>query len=267
MEYSKIVVLIPHYNNIGGLKKSLDSFWLPETLNVLIVDDGSIEKPVEADLQQLYQDKLNIKVIYNSQNQGIERTLNHGLAFIQENMAANYIARLDCGDICLKERFVQQQEILDKNPEIFLVGSWVSFVDEQLNEFYTYKSPSDHASITNNMYLKCSFIHPSVMFRKSALEEIGLYPTKYEAAEDYAFFFKFVKRYKTYIIPQVLTLCELNAKGISLSKRSIQLKNRLRIILDNPAANPYFILGLIRNSIIYMLPYSFIKKTKRVLFK
>ena len=264
---SDIVILIPHFNNPSGLENSLRSITSPHPLDVLVVDDGSVMKPDEFKLLRLFKDKLKIHFIYNSVNEGIERTLNNGLRYIQEHLMNKYIARLDCGDTCAPDRFIRQKEWLDVHPDIYLIGSWVEFVDEKSKKIYIYKAPSEHHDIVKNMYVKCSFIHPSVMFRTEALNEIGLYPLNYKAAEDYAFFFKFVKKYKTYIIPKVLTYCELNPKGISRMKRHEQQKSKIKVLIENWSPTPYFLLGIIRNYIILLLPYSLVTKAKAILLK
>ncbi|PVY39042.1 glycosyltransferase [Pontibacter virosus] len=262
-----IVILIPHYNNPAGLESSLNSIAFPTPINVLVVDDGSHTKPDEQRLRQRFQDRLSITFLYNQVNEGIERTLNNGLNYIQEQMRCQYIARLDCGDTCAPDRFIKQKQHLDAHPDVYLIGSWVAFVDGEGKKVYTYRAPAEHKDIVKNMYLKCSFIHPSVMFRAAALKEIGTYPVNYKAAEDYAFFFRFIQRYKTYIIPEVLTYCEINTGGISHTKRNVQLKSKIRILLDNKSASPYFVAGLLRNFALRALPYRLVAKAKAILLK
>ncbi|MFD2247687.1 glycosyltransferase [Pontibacter ruber] len=262
-----IVVLIPHYNNPAGLENSLRSIEAPFPVDVLVVDDGSAVKPDEAKLYQLFSESLSLHFLYNPENEGIENTLNNGLKYIQEHMQNKYVARLDCGDTCAPTRLIKQKQYLDSHPDVYLIGSWVEFVNEQGKKIYVYRAPANHDDIINNMYLKCSFIHPSVMFRTAALHEIGLYPLNYKAAEDYAFFFRFTQKYKTHIIPEVLTYCEINPNGISHTKRTIQLKSKIRILLDNRTASPFFVLGLIRNIVLRALPYSVVAKAKALLFR
>lgn len=263
---SDIVVLIPHYNNLAGLKNSLASIHFPAKIDVLVVDDGSSVKPDSNQLNAEFADKLNLHFLFNQQNQGIEITLNNGLSYIQSHMTVRYIARLDCGDLCARDRFSKQKAFLDANEDVYLLGSWVEFFYED-KPVYTYKAPSKHQDIQNNMFLKCSFIHPSVMFRTAALNETGLYPLQYEAAEDYALFFKFVRKFRTHILPEVLTFCELNPKGISRTKRTVQLKSKIKIILENKSLSPFFLLGLGRSFLLFLMPYSVVAKAKAIFLK
>ena len=42
-----LICLIPHYNNPDGLAKSLASIGKDEPCDVLVVDDGSVRKPLD----------------------------------------------------------------------------------------------------------------------------------------------------------------------------------------------------------------------------
>ncbi len=258
----KIAVLIPHYNDIYGLEKSLSSISALEPIDVVIVDDGSKIKPDLVDLKSKFRDINDFFIIYIEENRGIEYALNEGLKFIEKNGRYEYVARLDCGDICHPERFKIQREFLDKNSDIYLVGSWVSFVDTDGKELFPVKYPLKHEKLKKKMYVNNMFIHPSIMFRTSAIDKVGYYPTDIKYAEDYAYFFKFIKNFKTANINKVLLKCEINPSGISLSKRKLQIRNRIAIILQNWDWDICCFYGLSRNILIFFLPYSIIEKMK-----
>lgn len=260
-----IAILIPHYNNYYGLKKSLASITNFEPVDAIIVDDGSIQKPELSELKRLYKQFNDIFIVLLSENKGIEHALNEGLRFIISKNSYKYIARLDCGDTCHPKRFYIQKLFLEQNPEICLVGSWVSFIDLEGKECFTVRPPLKHRQIIKKMFLNNVFIHPSIMLRIDVINHIGNYPINYKYAEDYAYFFKIVKRYQTANINEILVQCESNPQGISESKRRIQLHSRLRIIIENFKWSYYPIVGLIRNLIIYCLPYSLIKRMKRAI--
>jgi glycosyltransferase involved in cell wall biosynthesis len=257
-----ICVLIPHYNALRALEKSLASISNFEPVDVVIVDDGSNIKPDEEELKRKFPQINNIKVILNEKNKGIEHALNDGLKYIIDHNY-KYIARLDCGDLCHPKRFKLQKEFLEKNPSVYLVGTWVEFVDLQGNILFKYTPPTNHEEIKRKMCINNMFIHPSVMFRSEAVKEIGFYPTNRKNAEDYAYFFQFVNRFKTANINKFLLKYEVNPQGLSLSKRKLQIKNRIRIILDNFKPNFWCLYGLLRNLLVYFFPYSTIEFLKR----
>lgn len=260
---NKLVLLIPHYDNPKGLLVSLASIGCNENLDVLIVDDGSNNKFHEIQVKKAFQATGNIFFIYLQQNSGIEIALNKGLAYIIKNKYT-YTARLDCGDVCLGDRFQLQKDFLEEATSISLVGSNVNFVDTNGAYLYTVKVPEKDELIRKKMYVNAMHIHPSIMFRNSIFPKINLYPTAYQAAEDYAFFFNVMNSFKVANINKVLVQCEINPKGISTLMRKKQAKNRIKIILNNFYFGLYPIYGLLRSLLLYITPLSILIKIKKI---
>ena len=223
-----IVLLLPHFNNLIGLNKSLSSITNVEIIDVLIVDDGSVEKPDLSNLQNDYPNINEITVLYLKTNRGIEHALNEGLEYISKIKRHKYIARLDCEDTCHPERFILQKDFLDKNTNIHLVGSFANVIDKSNKVLYCYKEPLNYNEIKRKQYLGDTFIHPSIMFRLDALKVIGFYPTKFIYCEDTALYYNFIKHFETANIPFPLINIYLNPNGITLSKYRKQKLSRLK---------------------------------------
>ena len=184
---NRVALLIPHYNNPQGLADSLASVSAGEHVDAIVVDDGSTRAPLdEALAHAAWQARGEVKFLYLPHNRGIEHALNVGLAVIVES-GYDYAARLDCGDLNLPDRCARQAAFLDAHPDVALVGSAVVFFDETGDRF-TLNQPQSHAEIVRQMHDDNAFTHPAVMFRISAVKEIGLYPTDCKAAEDFAYF-------------------------------------------------------------------------------
>ncbi|MBU3680525.1 MAG: glycosyltransferase [Flavobacterium sp.] len=260
------ILLIPHFNNPEGLTKSLRSIDANECIDVLIVDDGSKKEQIdEVTLKLAFKAKGTIYFEYLQENQGIENALNHGLQYILTKQY-EYIARLDCGDMCLGERFRMQQQFLAKNREIKIVGTNVIAVGIDDKFLYKLTMPENHEEIRNKMYFNSMLIHPTVMFSKEILTTVGLYPTQYKWAEDYAFFFSIIEQYKAFNIQEYLSQIEINDSGISITKRKQQVKSRINIIKAHFYFGFFPIYGLIRNYVLLYMPYQlifFIKKIKQ----
>lgn len=253
--------MIPHYNNLSGLQMSLSSIEEDIKIDIVVVDDGSkhIPKP-----KQLKYDSGFLKIIALNKNLGIEHALNKGLAYI-ESHGYEYIGRLDCGDLCQPHRFKIQLDFLKKHPEIALVGSWVNIIDDRGNFHYLLKHPKTHKEISRKMYFNSMFVHPSVVFKTSILQEIGYYPTSYKAAEDYAFFFKVVKNFKTANIAKPLLDYVVNPNSISSQKRKVQVKSRLKIILSHFYFGYNPVYGLFRNTLLLLVSRNFTSALKKLL--
>ena len=259
-----IVVLIPHYNAFDSLIKSIKSIDDVINIDLVIVDDGS-DQPLKKDDFDFFK-YGKVKSINLKKNQGIENALNSGLKEIVKNKYT-FTARLDCGDTCLKNRFSKQVDFLKENPEIQLIGSSVNIVDENGRFLYELNNPKDHEKIRKKMFLNTMFVHPSVCFRTSIIDEIGCYPVNYPAAEDYALFFKIVSSFKTANLPEVLLNYELNQKSISSTKRKTQVKSRVRVILDNFYFGFYPIYGLIRNLLLLLVSRNVTTVLKKAIYK
>ena len=223
-------VLIPVFNNPDGLLRSLWSILYPAKHHlVVIVDDGSRE-PLTPELLEAANLNSPFHLIRLPQNQGITEALNTGLRWIQAHTQARYIARLDCSDTCHPDRFTRQVAYLDAHPEVGLLGSWCTFTDKTGAHSYAFTTPLWHEQIVKEMYSRNVFIHPTVMFRTSVLDRVGVYPYKFPHAEDYAFFWAILKMSKGAILNHFLVTCELNPAGISMGNRKQQLKSRLRVV-------------------------------------
>ncbi|SCX95362.1 Glycosyl transferase family 2 [Flavobacterium anhuiense] len=262
---NNIILLIPYYNNSDGLLKSLQSINQDEELDIIIVDDGSINRFEENTAIQSFKAKGKIFFEYLPENKGIEIALNTGLKISIEK-GYKYIARLDCGDVCIGKRFAIQKNYLEDNPDIKIVGSNVLAVDHNDKFLYSIDLPLNNRDIKNKMYFNSMLIHPAIMFSSDILKTVGLYSLNYKSAEDYAFFFAISKSYKMANINEYLTQIEINEKGISLQKRKQQVACRIKIIKENFYFGFYPIYGLIRNYILFILPYRFIlflKKSKK----
>mgnify|MGYP002647540837 CR=1 FL=1 len=256
---NKCAVLIPHYNDPAGLNESLQSITSDERLCVFVVDDGSDIKPDEMKARHAYSGEL--KFIYLPSNQGIDHALNAGLDYIGESYA--FIARLDCGDTCAEDRFSKQIEYLEAHPFVMLVGSAVTFITEDGKISFTLRLPTTSDLIRRAMFSNCAFIHPTVMWRSSVMSEIGFYPTTYPAAEDYALFWKFVERYRTANLPEVLVFSKLSPNGISARKRAIQLRSRLRLQREHLTLNVASLLGVVKTLTLMLIPRNIVMTIKK----
>ncbi|SMC28687.1 Glycosyl transferase family 2 [Andreprevotia lacus DSM 23236] len=259
---NRIALLIPHYNNPAGLNASLASIGADEAVDVYVVDDGSTRVPLdEAGARAAFKARGELHLLYLPQNRGIEHALNTGLQAIVDAGYA-YCARLDCDDRVAPDRFARQQAYLDANPDVALLGSAVTFFDASGDRF-TLHQPQTHAQIVRHMHNDNAFTHPAVAFRISAVREIGLYPVDAPAAEDFAYFWRFVARYQTANQPEVLTWSEYNDSGISLSRRRRQQWSRFRILARHFDWSPRSLLLLAKPLVWLVVPFGVVRAVRQ----
>ena len=260
---ARCALLIPHYNNVEGLGRSLASIGPDERLDIFVVDDGSGIALDEVRLSAACRAQGRVYFIYLAKNEGIEYALNRGLEEIDEGY--EYIARLDCDDLCAPNRFSRQMAFLDSHPDIGLVGSAVMFTDSQGKLLYTVTLPHDDQSIRQMMHINCAFIHPSVMWRVSVGKKLGLYPTDYPQAEDFAYFWQFVEHAQVANLTEVLVWSQVNPEGLSISRRKTQLYSRLRLQAHYFEWKSLFsYCGLLKTVLLVLIPYRWILGYKKM---
>ena len=137
-----LLIVIPHYNDLEGLQQTLRSVIEETQVDVIVIDDGSKEKPKKSKIK--FQGNIFFKFL--STNSGIGIALNRGLEFALEKKY-EYIGRLDCGDLCYKNKFTKQLNYLSKNKDIKLLGSWARVIDENGNFKYNLSLDESNTSI------------------------------------------------------------------------------------------------------------------------
>lgn len=261
-----LCILIPCYNDSGGLIESVNSIvYHRGRFVVLIVDDGSDDPISPAGLYQHIPMAVSLRVIRLQQNLGITGALNKGLEEIYTNCPARFIARLDCGDICSPERFFRQVAFMETNTSIDLLGTWCYFKDKKTGSAYGYTTPATHRLIKRSMHFRNVFIHPTVMWRASVPE--WRYPENYPHAEDYGLFYDIMSKKTTAILEEFLVICMINERGISIMNRRKQLQSRLKIIWSYGNSKWWVGAGTIKLLILMLMPYRSVYQIKKWMYK
>jgi hypothetical protein len=129
------------------------------------------------------------------------------------------IARMDCDDICLSERFAKQVAFLEAHPDHGVVGSWTADIDEN-GEPYSIEGadhPTSHedflAAISNGPLL----CHPSVIMRRDLVLAVGGYHAAFKHCEDFDLWLR---------LAGVTKLCSLPERLVRYRHWSNQVSNR-----------------------------------------
>jgi glycosyltransferase involved in cell wall biosynthesis len=267
-ESFEIALLLPHFNNRAGMESSLQSVRYSGKLVIVLVDDGSnVNNLPDVTWVDRQQRALGypIRLLTLGVNCGIEEALNKGLTYIRSHLDTKYVARLDCGDRNHPDRLDLQVAYFESHPNVSLVGTWAEVVKGGRPR-YILRMPVSHDRIVRRMHYNNSFIHPTVMFRTHCLDHTGLYPLEYPAAEDYAFFLEFSRRYKTANLAQILVSVSMEEHNISSRQRRLQLRSRLRIIRDNFRFHPYWLWGVLRTWLLMVIPFRIVENFKQIAF-
>lgn len=178
------VLLSVYYKEVPAfLEQALISI-INQTLQpneIIIVKDGELTNELEKILYEYSHKYPFIKIVSLSENQGLGRALNEGLKHCSNDL----VARMDTDDIAKKNRFEKQITTFKENPNLDIIGTWIDeFEDNPQNIISTRKLPKTHEDIYKYAKKRNPINHPTVMFKKRAVQEAGGYQ-HFPLFEDY----------------------------------------------------------------------------------
>jgi glycosyltransferase involved in cell wall biosynthesis len=175
-----ISIILPIYNAQYYLNDAIYSIINQTFINfeLLAINDGSTDSSII--ILNSFQDK-RIRILNNNSNLGLIYSLNRGI----HEAKGQYIARMDADDIAHPKRLEKQLNYLYQHPDTIVVGTNMELIDESGKSIGLRKYPEHHSDIVATLINHCPFSHPSVMFKKSAVLEVGGYREAFKACEDY----------------------------------------------------------------------------------
>ncbi len=219
-----ISVIMPVYNGEKYLRDAIDSV-LSQTygnFEFIIIDDASKDESVS--IVRKYDDD-RIKLFINDVNMGVAATLNKGI----DSAKGKYIARMDCDDVSMPNRFEAQIKYMESHNETVICGSSVNILTDGVESFRQY-SESDGA-IRADMIFNSAFVHPAVMIRSDVLKEHNIrYDTEFERAEDYEMWSRIIKMGECCNIGKPLLKYRHHTKQVTQTQKELMFTatNRVR---------------------------------------
>jgi glycosyltransferase involved in cell wall biosynthesis len=171
---------MPVHNGARYLREAIDSVLSQHyrDLELLVVDDDSDDDSV-AIANSVADPRL--RCISGQGRHGLAGTLNIGL----RAAAGQYVARLDQDDVAHPDRIQKQAALLDRQPNVALVGSLARLVDERGAPAGIVRRPLSAAGIRWYSLLENPVIHSTAMFRLDVVNALGGYDDALELSEDY----------------------------------------------------------------------------------
>jgi glycosyltransferase involved in cell wall biosynthesis len=220
----KITVLMPVYNGEKYLREAIESI-LCQTytdFEFLIINDGSTDNSRK--IIESYSDH-RINLINNPTNIKLIKTLNKGL----EIARGEYIARMDCDDISMPERFAKQVAFMDDHKEVGLLGTSFNLIDSKGIYSGQYIVPLEHNLLCWSLCFYCPICHPSVMLRKDVVCSAGGYDAECVHAEDYELWYRLSKKSIIANLPDVLLCLRKHQVNISSTNFLTHTQNAKKI--------------------------------------
>lgn len=263
MQNPKVSVLMSVYNGARYLREAIDSI-LSQSFNdfeFIIIDDCSNDNSPMI-LKEYASQDTRIRLITNKFNLGLTRNLNKMI----KEARGEYLARFDCDDISLRERFKKQVEFLDNNSKIGMTSLWADIIDVNGNKMRTIKYPTIDEDLRKVLIKYNPFFHPGLMMRKSAVVEAGLYNEDWRFAQDYELYFRIAKKWKLANVPEILLKYRETNSSITADKNRKQvhfvLKAKIKALREGQYSKwNYFYL--LRSYISWVIPVSLKRFVKR----
>lgn len=213
MVVPRITVLMPVYNAEGFLREAMDSI-LQQTFQdfeFLIIDDGSTDGSLA--IIREYSDP-RIRVVINEKNLGISETLNKGI----EISSCEIIARMDADDICNPFRLQKQYNYMLAHPACALLSTWARVIseDKKFVRLERYRSNYYYYNLT----FECWMYHPTVMFRRTPVQQVGMYSMPY--SEDYDLFWKISTKFEIGNLAEPLVNYRLSSTSLNTVLRKVE---------------------------------------------
>lgn len=185
----------------------------------LILDDGSTDSSLKI-LQALAKTDSRIH-IRARENQGLVASLNQLIDLAR----APYLARMDCDDIAMPDRFSRQLAFLEANPEIGILGSNSHDIDARGNLIgATDKYPETPEAVALRLSDGPPLCHPSVMMRTHVARQLGGYRPAFRHAEDYDLWLRATRLTQIANLPDRLLLYRRSSDQVSKKHAHEQAK-------------------------------------------
>ena len=143
--------------------------------------DGPVRQDVGDYLSTVKEDRLHIRK--REINKGLAQSLNDLLVIVMHK-GYKYIARMDADDISESTRFEKQIEYFVSHPDLECLGTWALEITSSGQEYFKKKMPVTHEGCFEQFSKRDCMIHPTVMYRRSYIEKVGMYSLDTYFGED-----------------------------------------------------------------------------------
>jgi GT2 family glycosyltransferase len=223
-----LTILIPVYNTkIEHLHTALISTFRQtyKKWEVLLLDDGS------TNLDDFYSRNSfpGVLLIRCGKNYKLPTTLNRGIKMARTEL----LARMDSDDIMMEARLEKQIQFMNKHLNVAVNGC-------QLTTFYDVLDAARPVImvpiVVQDMHWKtprCLVAHPTAVYRKSVLKDIGYYSENAAHYEDLELWSRLYKKgYKLTSIPDNLFLYRIHSESVSKKNNYRQKKETDKIFKE-----------------------------------
>ena len=223
----RVSVVMPCYNAQGTLKETLDSALAQSVQDfcIIAVNDGSQDQTgdILADYAQRHPEKMQI---VSQVNQGQTVAKNVAIRAGQ----SEYIAFLDSDDLWDAEKLQKQVAVLDEHPDVglcYTAAKQVNMRGDQVGRIGVRAAIQGRCH--DELIKGNQIVASSVMVRRSAVVQAGLYDETFRACENWDLWIRIAREWKIAYIDEPLTSYRVHPNNMSKNFEKM-MNARLRVI-------------------------------------
>ena len=208
-------VIIPAFNAAKTLPIALESV-ASQTFDdwqVLLVDDGSTDDTVQVVAPFMERFGPKIKFI-QQENRGLPAARNTAI----RASTTEFLALLDADDVWLPCRLEESVNVLRERPQAGLAYGGITRIDQDGSPIGTFMGNPRHAEgrIAPQVYMrKVDLPCPTLTFRRSCIQQVGLFDETLRATEDRDLCLRIALRYEVAVVPRVIACYRVSPNSMT----------------------------------------------------
>jgi len=206
----KVSVIIPAFNAMAFLPRTIASVFGQtfDDFEIIVVNDGSTDG-IEVWGQTITDPRFRL---ISQPNQGQSAARNLGI----RASAGDYLAFLDADDVWEPSKLAKQVEVLDSNPGVGLVYTWVAEIDTDdrpLSKVWTISAEGRvWEQLVKGNIIACGSVP---MVRRRCADEVGPFLKFPFACEDWDYWLRISASFDFKVIKEVLVYYRMNPMSLS----------------------------------------------------
>lgn len=212
---AKVDVIIPAYNGARYLPAALESV-IAQTFDdwqIVLVNDGSTDNTEE--VLAPFRQRIGSKFTYVvQQNRGLPAARNAAIRASN----SEFLALLDADDVWLPCRLEESVKVLNQRPQAGLSYGLIAgiYPDESIGGTWVGNLKHSEGRIASQIYMrKVELPCPTMTFRRSCVERVGLFDETMRATEDRDLWLRIAQEYEVAFVPVLLAYYRLSPNSMS----------------------------------------------------
>lgn len=169
-----------------------------------------------------------VSVLYSPHNRGISRTLNDAIAVAGTEL----VARMDADDICLPDRIATQVSYMTSHRSVAVLGGKAEIIDDVGRVIGMMPAARSDSLLRLTLPFRNTLVHPSVMLRRSVVDQVGGYRPEADGVEDHDLWLRVSRVAKLAVLDQVVLryrrhAAQVTSGGTTPKQFDVLLQTRL----------------------------------------